>query len=148
MNIRDHLLNSIQPFNKEKAWIFVIVKPGFLDKTQAIIKEFTEETPDHDAWSLSRIRTKVLLPEEARELYKIHKKEKWYKDLWQYMSSGPSTAIIFTRDEDMTSGIFDEVGKIKDMIRKKWGESEMRNVMHSSDSFDHMLQESQVYFNL
>lgn len=146
MNIQEHLLNSLQPFNKDRAWIFVIVKPGFLDKTQSIIKEFTARTPDHEAWSLSRVRTKILLPEEARKLYDVHKKEDWYKDLWKYMSSGPSTAIIFTRDEKMSQDMFNEVNKIKDMIREKWGESEMRNVMHSSDSVDRMLQESGVYF--
>ena len=62
------------------------------------------------------------------------------------MSSGPSLAIIFTRDKPNNNKIYKEVSEIKDSIRKKWGESDMRNVLHSSDSYEHMLKEMSIYF--
>lgn len=121
--------------------IFTIVKPGFEKLTPTIIKLFNKE-----GWNVAKIKTKVLLLSEAKSLYDIHKKEKWYEPLCKYMSSGPTTAIIFTKNEPMSKKVFDEVGKIKDEIRKKYGESDMRNVMHSSDSLQHMKHEMSIYF--
>ena len=62
------------------------------------------------------------------------------------MSSGNSTAIIFTKYEPMQNSVFKEVAEIKDEIRDKYGESDMRNVLHSSDSLEHMKEEMKVYF--
>lgn len=121
--------------------IFVIVKPGFLKHSQDIIKEF-----ERGGWVVNRLRTKRLLPEEAHRLYDIHKKEDWFKDLCIYMSSGSCIAILFTRNKPMSDQMFKEVGKIKDEIRKKWGESEMRNVIHSSDSLERLQIERALFF--
>ena len=43
---------------------------------------------------------------------------------------------------------FKEVDKIKDEIRQRWGESEMKNVIHSSDSLEHMNEEAKIYFSI
>lgn len=145
--LKDYIINKLGTFNEENAWIFVIIKPGFETLSQAIIEEFTTESPAHTAWQLSKVRTKMLLPQEARELYKIHKKEEWYEDLWKYMSSGKTTGLLFVKPEEkMSKKIFKEVDEIKDYIRDKYGESEMRNVIHSSDSLEHMKWESSIYF--
>lgn len=118
--------------------IFTIVKPGSLNLTQTIIEKFEE-----NGYKMKKIRTKRLLPIEAKELYAIHKEEEWYEPLWKYMSSNISTAIIFSKDcED----IFKETAKLKDEIRKEFGESDMRNVLHSSDSAEHMEVEQSIYF--
>ena len=62
------------------------------------------------------------------------------------MSSGPTMAIIFTHDKLHNDKIYKEVSEIKEKIRNKWGESDMRNVLHSSDSYEHMLKEMSIYF--
>ena len=62
------------------------------------------------------------------------------------MSSGLTMAFIFSKN-NATGDIFEETGKIKDIIRKKWGESDMRNVIHSSDSLEHMNKEASIYFS-
>ena len=36
--------------------------------------------------------------------------------------------------------------ELKDKIREEYGESDMRNVIHSSDSYKNFTHESQVYF--
>jgi nucleoside diphosphate kinase len=41
---------------------------------------------------------------------------------------------------------FGEVKKIKDEIREKYGESDMRNVLHSSDSQENMDAEALIFF--
>ena len=121
--------------------IFVIVKPGFLKDNQFIIKEFEKR-----GWKVDRIKTKRLLLSEAKRLYEPHKKEEWFDDLCNYMSSDLSMGILFVKDKPMTRKMFDETNKIKDIIRKKLGESEMRNAIHSSDSLERLEIERGIYF--
>lgn len=128
-------------YNKENQRIFTVIKPGFLHRAKNIIEIFQKS-----GWEVSKLRTKQLLRKEANKLYAVHKKESFYNDLCKYMSSGPSLAIIFTRDKPNNNKIYKEVSEIKDSIRKKWGESDMRNVLHSSDSYEHMLKEMSIYF--
>ena len=121
--------------------IFVIVKPGFLKDSQFIINEFEKR-----GWEVDRIRTKRLLLSEAKLLYEPHKKEDWFNNLCNYMSSDLSMGILFVKDNPMTKKMFDETNKIKDIIRKKLGESEMRNAIHSSDSLERLRIERGIYF--
>ena len=121
--------------------IFVIVKPGSLGLIPEVVKTFEDK-----GWVLDRIRPKHLLLDEAKRLYDVHKKEDFYEDLCKYMSSDVSVGIIFTKDKPMSKKMFAETGKIKDGIRKKYGESEMRNVLHSSDSLERMQIERGIYF--
>lgn len=133
--------NLDQPFDE----IFTIIKPGFLKLSDEIIKIFEEH-----GWWVFKTVTKTLTEKQAKDLYKIHKKEDWYEPLVKYMSSGESTAILFRKTYDKRSpepkNIYKEVGEIKDEIRDKWRESDMRNVMHSSDSREHMDDEMKIYF--
>lgn len=121
--------------------IFVIVKPGFIKDNQFIINEFEKR-----GWRVDRIKTKRLLLSEAKCLYEPHKKEEWFDDLCNYMSSDLSMGILFVKDKPMTKKMFDETNKIKDIIRKKLGESEMRNAIHSSDSLERLQVERGIYF--
>lgn len=120
---------------------FVVVKPGFLDLAQKVIEEFEDA-----GWSIFATKTKKLLLPESHELYKPHEKEDFYEDLCKYMSSGLSMGIIFTRPGALGEG-FKTVDALKDKLRKEYGESDMRNLMHSSDNLERARIESQVYFN-
>lgn len=121
---------------------FVVIKPGSLDLTQTIINRFAE-----DGWKIHMTTIKQLMLAEARELYKPHKKEPFYKDLCEYMSSSPCRAIIFKRPGEQSEKVLDEVKAIKDEIRKKYGESDMKNVLHSTDSLDRLELESRIFFS-
>ena len=120
--------------------IFVIIKPGFLNLSDKILEKFTS-----NGYELYQMKTKKLLLSEAKELYSIHKEEDFYEDLCKYMSSDLSAAIIFKNSN--SKNIFEDTKKIKDSIRKQYGESDMRNVIHSSDSLSHMINEQSIYFN-
>lgn len=119
--------------------VFTIIKPGFLDKIDEIIEMFEAE-----GWCPCRTTMKQLQLDEAKELYKVHKDEKWYDDLCEYMSSGPSRAIMFINND--AKDPFKEVTKIKDKVREKWGIDDCKNVMHSSDSQESQNHESSIYF--
>ena len=125
----------------QRELIFTIIKPGFLDKSQGIIELFAKS-----GWSVMMTSTKRLLPVQARELYKVHKDKDFYQDLCEYMSSGQSMAIIFERPGRTNDSTFKEVQDIKDVVRKRWGIDDCKNVLHSSDSFSAMEHEMRIYF--
>ena len=133
-------LNEIVPETNEKK-IFIIIKPGFLDKSKEIIEMFQKED-----FKLFQTRSKVLSFPEAKRIYRMHEKEDWYKSLCKYMSSGESTGLTFTYPDEWTvKGAFEKTDKLKNEIRKKWSESDMRNVMHSSDNEKNMMRESEIF---
>lgn len=134
-------MKTLASYVTGKQNIFVVIKPGFLDKSKDIIEKFERE-----GWKISKMKTKTLLFSEAKSLYISHKKEDFYTSLCHYMSSGPSTAIIFTKDAPSSDKIFKKVAAIKDDIRKHFGESDMRNVLHSSGSAEAMKHEMGIYF--
>ena len=134
-NLKDYITEGLN--NQKK--IFVVIKPGFLDKTVDILNIYKEE-----GWDVKFSTIKKLLLNEAKELYKVHKKEDFYKDLCEYMSSDVTRAFIFVKETNNDE--FKEASRIKDEIRKKWGESDMKNVVHSSDSKENMEREASIYF--
>lgn len=124
------------------ARIFVIIKPGFLKYSQDIVERFLD-----GGWKIEKQRAKRLTLSEAKKLYYIHKDKDFYKDLCKYMSSDTTIAFIFKKDNiKQSEDIFKQTSLIKDELRKEYEESDMRNVLHSSDSSQHMMQEQDIYF--
>ena len=122
----------------KKNEVFVIIKPGFLKKSADIMMMIKEE-----GFELVKTKTKFLTLDEAKKLYLIHKDEEWYKSLCDYMSSDLTLGLLFKSDD---KDPLKKMAEVKDKVREKFGESDMRNVMHCSDSYDHMLDEKCIYF--
>lgn len=118
--------------------VLVVLKPGFENLIGMLCARFKTE-----GYEIVKTKTTRLSLEQAKQLYKVHAKEEFYKDLCKYMSSGLTTAFIVKKKSD---NIFKEFEKIKDDIREKYGESDMRNVLHSSDSYKSFTHEAGVYF--
>lgn len=129
-------INTKDPMSKNH--VLVVVKPGFQELIPVITDKFVKA-----GYKIVKMTTKRLQLEEAKQLYKIHKKEDFYKSLCEYMSSGITTAFILYKN---TENIFDDFSKIKDKIREEYGQSEMRNVLHSSDSYKNFTHEANIYF--
>lgn len=120
-------------------YVFVVIKPGFIHLTSTILTVMKK-----NGFSLYKTRPKKLTLNEAKSMYRMHEKEKFYNDLCKYMSSDTSLGILFTyKGQDK----FKKLDAIKDEIRKKYSESDMRNVMHSSDSDENMKNEMLKYFS-
>lgn len=121
---------------------FIVIKPGFLNLSEEILKMFTDE-----GFIIEKTRPKVLTETEAKQLYEVHKEEDFFDALVKYMASGESIGVMFKPSKPMKEKtLFNKIDKLKDEIRKKWGESDMRNVMHSSDNLQNMKDESSIYF--
>lgn len=126
----------------EKHEAFIVIKPGFLNLSEEILKIFIDE-----GFIIEKTRPKLLTETEAKQLYEVHKEEDFFEDLVKYMSSGESIGVMFKPSKPMREKtLFNKINKLKDEIRKKWGESDMRNVMHSSDNLQNMKDESSIYF--
>ena len=128
----------------KKEYGFIVIKPGSLQYSGEIIKLFEE-----NGFDIEQLRVKKLTFGEAKNLYKVHKKESFYKDLCKYMSSDTSIGIILSIDADKIdsfSNVFTTIAMLKDEIRKKYKESDMRNVLHSSDNKENMNNEAKYYF--
>ena len=121
--------------------VFVVLKPGSLELGDKVIDIFKE-----NGWSVYQSTIKRLLLKEAMKLYYVHKNEEFYESLCKYMSSAPCRAFIFEKPGKQSQTSFDEVAKIKDEIRQEYGESEMRNVLHSSDS--EVFKKSQYFYGM
>lgn len=119
--------------------IFVVVKPGFLDKANQIIDKFAR-----NGFVFKKMRTKQLTMGEAQRMYYVHKDEDFYYKLCKYMSSGPCLGIIF--DASGMEDPFKITNELKDKIRNQFGMDDMRNCLHSSDNVENMTKEMSVFF--
>lgn len=128
--------NMNDPLRKNH--VLVVIKPGFESLLGKLLSIFKENN-----YTIVKSKTTRLTLDQAKRLYITHKKEDFYSNLCNYMCSGPTTAMILKKNSE---NIFDEFAKLKDKIREDFGESDMRNVIHSSDSYKAFTHESQVYF--
>lgn len=135
-NFLKDTVNITDPINHN--YVFVVIKPGF----ESLLGELCQLFKDK-GYKIVKMKTKRLLLSEAEDMYKMHSKEEFYKPLCEYMSSGLTTAFILKKQ---SKNIFKEFAKLKDEIREKHGESDMRNVIHSSDSYKNFKHESSIYF--
>jgi nucleoside diphosphate kinase len=63
------------------------------------------------------------------------------------MSSDICRAFILKKEKN-SKNPFEEVAGIKEEIRKTYGESDMRNVLHSSDNQENMDHEASIFFGV
>lgn len=131
------VMNMNDPMRKNH--VLAVVKPGFETLLGTLCALFKK-----NGYEIVKTKTTKLSLEQAKQLYKVHSKEDFYSNLCNYMCSGPTTAFILKKDN--LFNIFDEFAKLKDKIREDFGESDMRNVLHSSDSYKSFTHEAGIYF--
>jgi len=94
-----------------------------------------------------------LTPEAAGKFYEIHKERPFYKDLVNYMSSGPIVAAILEKDnavEDFRTliGATDPSKAAEGTIRKMYAKSIEANAVHGSDSNENAAIEGSFFFSM
>ncbi len=93
-----------------------------------------------------------LSPEQAGNFYSVHKERPFYKDLVNYMSSGPIVAVILEKDnavEDFRKliGATDPAKAAPGTIRNLFAKSIEANAVHGSDSDDNAAMEGNFFFS-
>ena len=126
---------TLNPYN-----IFILVKPGFVKNSTAIINLFKSR-----GYDIAKYGARRMTRSEVEEFYISHKDEDYYEDLCKYMSSGVCAGYLlnYTGEGDPIK----TTDKIKKEVRETWGKDEMKNALHSSDSKENVYREAKIFFN-
>ena len=128
---------------------FTIVKP------EAVAKEFTGHifsmitSAGFHIASMKMIR---MTREMAEKFYIVHKERPFYKDLVEFMSSGPVVVAVLEKENAVADyrtliGATDPSKAAEGTIRKKYAESIQNNAVHGSDSDENAIIESDFFFS-
>ncbi|KHJ38198.1 MULTISPECIES: nucleoside-diphosphate kinase [Pedobacter] len=128
---------------------FTMIKPDAVANGHigAILNDITSA-----GFKIIAMKYTRLSEELAGKFYEIHKERPFYKDLVDFMSSGPIVAAILEKDnavEDFRKliGATDPTKAEPGTIRNKYAKSIDANAVHGSDSDDNALIEGNFFFN-
>ena len=127
-----------------------IIKPDAVERNlEEKIKSFFEQK------NLKILKSKKvrITKEEAEEFYKVHQTKSFYKDLCNYLSSGPIIVMILEGEEAVSKnreliGNTDPLKAEKGTLRKMYGLSIDKNSVHGSDSLKNAKAEINFFFKV
>ncbi len=128
---------------------FTMIKPDAMKNGHAgaIIDRIIKEGFRIVALKLTRLSA-----EKAGEFYAIHKERPFYRELVQFMSSGPIIAAILEKENAVTSfrdliGATNPAQASEGTIRKLFATSVGENAVHGSDSDANAIIEGNFFFS-
>ena len=127
---------------------FTIIKPhavsnGYIGPILNAIHE--------GGFRISAMKMLYLTRGEAQRFYEVHKERDFYKDLVEFMTSGPIVVAILKKEnavEDYRKliGATDPAKAEEGTIRKRFAESMQANAVHGSDSDENAALEASFFF--
>ena len=126
-----------------------IVKPDAVERNlENRIKSFFKEK------NLKILKNKKvhITKEEAAEFYKVHQTKPFYKNLCNYLSSGPIVVMVLEGEgavfkNRQIMGATDPLKAEEGTLRKMYGLSIDKNSVHGSDSAESAKTEIDFFFN-
>ena len=93
-----------------------------------------------------------LTPEVAGKFYEVHKERGFYKELVNFMSSGPVVAVALEKENAVADfrkliGATDPAEAAPGTIRRDFATSKQNNIVHGSDSPENARIEVAFYFS-
>lgn len=128
---------------------FTMIKPdAFRGGNSGAILKMIEEA----GFKVIAIKATRLTDKSAGKFYEVHQTRPFYKDLCDYMSSGPIIAAILEKDnavEDFRKliGATNPADAAEGTIRKLYAKSIEANAVHGSDSDDNANLEGNFFFS-
>jgi len=125
-----------------------IIKPDAIERNlENNIKAFLEK---NDLKILKSKKIKIT-KEEASEFYKVHQTKPFYKDLCNYLSSGPIVVMVLMGENAISinrkiMGATDPLKAEDGTLRKMYGLSIDKNSVHGSDSLENAKIEIDFFF--
>lgn len=116
---------------------FCLLKPGFVDDYE---DDFCNILGEY-GWNILDKKRVRLTPDDASKLYINMSDKPFYGDLCDYMSSGDCICCSCYKN---SSDPIKEMECLKEIVRDMWGEDDMRNAMHSSDSPENVARECKL----
>ena len=88
---------------------------------------------------------------DAEKFYKVHETKPFYRDLCEYLSSGPVVAMVLEKEDAISSnrrimGATDPKNAEDGTIRRQFGLSIDKNSVHGSDSVENAKKEISFFF--
>lgn len=125
-----------------------IIKPDAVRKN--VIGEITAMLTKA-GFRILAMRMMKISKAQAGAFYEVHKERPFYKDLVDYMSSGPVVTIALEKEnaiEDYRKliGATDPEQAEEGTVRKLYGESKSYNAVHGSDSVENGIKEVAFFF--
>ena len=132
----------------EKNITFTMIKPDAVEKGYigGILKKINDAGFEIIAMKLTK-----LTKEKASEFYKIHEEKPFFKDLIEYMTSGPIVSAVLKKEnavEDFRTliGATNPEEAAEGTIRKLYAQSISANAIHGSDSNENAVIEANFHF--
>jgi len=93
-----------------------------------------------------------LTREQAEKFYEVHRERPFYKDLVEFMSSGPIVAAVLRKDNAVDAyrafiGSTNPKDAAVGTIRALYGTNIQENAVHGSDSDENAAKEAAFFFN-
>ncbi len=125
-----------------------IIKPDAVERNldQKIKSIFIKE-----GFKIVKEKKIKLEKDDAEKFYKVHETKPFFKDLCEYLSSGPVVAMILEKEDAISSnrrimGATDPKNAENGTIRKQFGISIDKNSVHGSDSIENAKKEISFFF--
>ena len=125
-----------------------IIKPDAVERnlSEEIKNEFKK-----NGFEIKNEKKIQLAKSDAEQFYKVHETKPFYKDLCEYLSSGPVVVMILEKDNAIAAnrelmGATDPKKANEGTIRKKYGISIDKNSVHGSDSIENAKIEIDFFF--
>lgn len=126
-----------------------MLKPDAVEKNYigAILHKINEA-----GFNIIAIKKTKLSKEDAEKFYTVHSERPFFKELVEYMTSGPIIAAILKKEnavEDFRKliGSTDPAEANEGTIRKEFAESKAKNAVHGSDSDSNAIIEGNFFFS-
>ena len=105
-----------------------------------------------EGFKLAAMKMTKLSKEKAGDFYAIHKDRAFYRELVEFMSSGPIIAAILEKENAVTAfrdliGATNPAQAAEGTIRKLYATSVGENAIHGSDSDENAKIESDFFFS-
>jgi nucleoside-diphosphate kinase len=102
-------------------------------------------------FSIKGMKLIRLSVEQAEKFYEIHKERPFYRDLVNYMTSGPVIPVALEKDNAVADyrkliGATDPAEAAEGTVRKLFAASKQENAVHGSDSGENGILEVSFFF--
>ncbi len=131
-----------------KEMTFMFIKPDGVER--GLIGEIIGKI-EKKGFKIKALKMKKLSVKEAEELYSPHKGKPFFKELVNYVTSGPIVGIVIEGDQCIKA-IRKMIGNTNPLdadpgsIRGEYALDLTRNTVHASDSKESFLREHKIIF--
>ena len=93
-----------------------------------------------------------LTREQAEKFYEVHRERPFYRDLVEFMSSGPIVAAVLKKEDAVEAyrkfiGSTNHKDAAQGTVRALYGTNIQENAAHGSDSDENALKEASFFFS-